>query len=241
MLTEWVVKERKFVSQPGLEPGVSWLLVRHSYHWATGTLTLCMDSFRRERFYWSIPNGVLTAYTKWLLHWFASYSIQYFGTYYTELRPRKSKSVNRSVVYGYICHISSTPMPESQWLSGKSVWLVIRRPPFRVRAGTQLSFLVQQECVSFPCLLVRCPTCWEEVLHVHGEESAARSCQLSSNTCTATQYRYTCTYMLYARGRYTLCHVYYWWGFKFGAGLTICQTAKVKSLPNFPAIRDMYM
>ena len=230
MLTEWVVKERKIVSQPGLEPGVSWILVRHSYHWATGTLTLCMDSSRRERLFWSIPNGVLTAHTKWLLHWFASYSIQYFGIYYTELRPRKSQSVNQSVVYGYICHISSTPMPESQWLSGKSVWLVIRRPPFWVRAGTQTR-------VRFASLFA----CWEEVLHVRGEESAARSCQLSSNTCTATQYRYTCTYMLYARGRYTLGHVYYWWGFKFGAGLTIRQTAKAKSSPNFPAIRDMYM
>ena len=55
--------------------------------------------------------------TKWLLHWFASYSIQYFGTSYTELRPR-SLSIDRCI-YGYI--ISSTPMPESQWLSGKSV------------------------------------------------------------------------------------------------------------------------
>ena len=86
-------------------------IVRHSYqlsHW---------DSFRMERFYRSIPNGVLTAHTKWLLHWFASYSIQYFGTYYTELRHRNAPVCESISVYGYICHISSTPMPESQWLS----------------------------------------------------------------------------------------------------------------------------
>ena len=51
-------------------------------------------------------------------HWFA---IQYFGTYYTELRPRKFPVCESISVYEYICHISSTPMPESQWLSGKSV------------------------------------------------------------------------------------------------------------------------
>ena len=50
---------------------------------------------------------------KWLLHWFASYSIQYFGTYYTELRPRNVPVCKSIGVYGCICHICSTPMPES--------------------------------------------------------------------------------------------------------------------------------
>ena len=60
---------------------------------------LCMDSFQMERFYPSIPNGVLTAHTYKVAVTLVrySYSIQYFGTYYAELRPRKFQSVNRSV------------------------------------------------------------------------------------------------------------------------------------------------
>ena len=49
------------------------------------------------------------------------YSIQYLGTYYTELRHRNVPVCESISIYGYICHISSTPMPESLWLSGKSV------------------------------------------------------------------------------------------------------------------------
>ena len=50
---------------------------------------------------------------KWLLHWFASYSIQYFGTYYIELRHRNSQSVNRSVsrvymLYTLLGHLKGT-------------------------------------------------------------------------------------------------------------------------------------
>ena len=40
-----------------------------------------------------------------------------------------------------------------------------------------------------------------------------------------------------ACGRYALHHVYYWRGCKFGDVRSIRQTAKLKSSPNFPAIR----
>ena len=57
------------------------------------------------------------------------------------VRPRNVSVCESISIYGYIGHISTTPMPESLWLSGKSVWLVFRRSCDRIPAGTCFLFL----------------------------------------------------------------------------------------------------
>ena len=102
---------------------------------------------------------------------------------------------------------------------------------------------LQQEYVCFTSLFA-CSMSFllrGELPHIRGVGSA---CPAFFKSCTATwsswqvPYTCTCTEPIYVRGWYTLCRVHYWQGFKFGDVLTIRQTTKLKSSPNFPTIRS---